>query len=269
MRIGELEQRLLARFPRESAESWDKVGLSVGRPADEVTGVLVALDVSASALEQARARGANVLLTHHPLAIDPPATLTPEARDSSLAGACAYRAAALGVSVISLHTNLDRSLEARLCLGGLLGLEPASSLERPDDPGALGLGLLADLPDGLALEELAGRAAAAFGTEPRIWGEAGSAVRRVAVLGGSLGSFGTTAVCAGADVVIAGEAGYHTCQDVRARGTSLILLGHDRSEEPFCGVLERACVDAGVDEAMISRAALGRAWWTCNGKERP
>lgn len=268
MRIAELERALLARFPRESAENWDKVGLSVGRPVDEVAGVLVALDVSVAALEQARAQGLNVLVTHHPLAIDPPARMTPEASQSSYAGACAYRAAELGVSVISLHTNLDRSLEARACLAGLLGLEAVSSLEYPDEPDRPGLGLIAPTPVPMALGNLAGECARAFGTEPRVWGDPMQAVGRIAVLGGSLGSFGQAASAAGADVVIAGEAGYHACQDVLARGTSLILLGHDRSEEPFCGVLERACAQAGVAENMIRRAACPRAWHTYDGKER-
>ena len=264
MTIGELERALLARFPKDTAEGWDKVGLFVGRPADEVTSVFVALDVSERALEEAHAAGANVLVTHHPLAIDPPARLTPAAADSSQAGAAAFRAAELGVSVISLHTNLDRSLEARACLAERLGLEASSSLEHPGDPEALGLGFLAEAPASCAtLGKLAARCAAAFGSEPRVWGCAETPVGRVAVLGGSLGSFGEAAVAAGADVVITGEAGYHVCLDLLARGTSLILLGHDRSEAPFCSVLADTCADAGVPRDLITLASTERPWWTC------
>ena len=262
MLIRELEKALLARFPRENAEPWDKVGLSVGRPEDEAVGVLCALDVAPAALAEARAQGCNVLLTHHPLAIDPPSVLTPEASTSSLAGACAYRAAELGVSVISLHTNLDRSHEARVCLAGLLGFAAQSSLEYPDEPARAGLGLIARLPDPVPLGVLAKRAAAAFGTEPRAWGDSARPVRTAAVLGGSLGSFGVAAHEAGADVVIAGEAGYHVCQDVLARGTSLILLGHDRSEMPFRAVLAQACADAGIDPDRIRYAQENRPWGT-------
>ena len=262
MLVRDLEAALLARFPRGDAEPWDKVGLSVGRPDDEVAGVLCALDVAPAALAEAREQGCNVLLTHHPLAIDPPAVLTPEARTSSLAGACAFRAAELGVSVISLHTNLDRSHEARSCLAALMGLEAKGSLEHPDDPAQKGLGFLAQLPAALPLADLARKAAAAFDTEPRMWGDARRPVRAVAVLGGSLGSFGAAANQAGADVVITGEAGYHVCQDVLARGTSLILLGHDRSEAPFRAVLAQACADAGVDPGRIRYAQENRPWGT-------
>ena len=42
-----------------------------------------------------------------------------------------------------------------------------------------------------------------------------------------------------------GEAGYHVAQDLALRGLSVILLGHDRSEEPFVDILMNSAVDAG------------------------
>ena len=46
MIAAELERALLARYPKTDAESWDHVGLSVGDPAAEITGVACALDMS-------------------------------------------------------------------------------------------------------------------------------------------------------------------------------------------------------------------------------
>jgi hypothetical protein len=39
MRIGELEEKLLKLFPASAAESWDRTGMLVGDPDDEVAGV--------------------------------------------------------------------------------------------------------------------------------------------------------------------------------------------------------------------------------------
>lgn len=39
MIVAELERALLARYPKADAEGWDHVGLSVGDPAAEITGV--------------------------------------------------------------------------------------------------------------------------------------------------------------------------------------------------------------------------------------
>lgn len=89
------------------------------------------------------------------------------------------------MSIISLHTNLDRSHEARVCLSELLGAAPVSSLEHVDDPESTGLGALATLNNPCSLRDLAARAATAFGSDPRVWGEAEHACRTVAILGGS------------------------------------------------------------------------------------
>lgn len=72
MLVRELEAALLAHFPCEDAESWDHVGLSVGEPDAEVTGVAIALDPTPAAVEDAHDGGANVLLTHHPVYLKAP-----------------------------------------------------------------------------------------------------------------------------------------------------------------------------------------------------
>ena len=166
------------------------------------------------------------------------------------------------MSIISLHTNLDRSHEARVRLSKLLGAAPVSSLEHVDDPEATGLGALATLNDPYTLRDLAARAATAFGSDPRVWGDAERPCRTVAILGGSLGDFGELAIAAGADVVVTGEAGYHVAQDLALRGLGVILLGHDRSEEPFVDILMNSAVDAGVDPRHAIKILNPCQWWT-------
>ncbi len=109
---------------------------------------------------------------------------------------------------------------------------------------------------------LANRAAMAFGSGPRVWGDAEHPCRTVAILGGSLGDFGELAIAAGADVIVTGEAGYHVAQDLALRGLSVILLGHDRSEEPFVDILMNSAVDAGVDPRHTIKILNPCQWWT-------
>lgn len=129
-------------------------------------------------------------------------------------------------------------------------------------PEATGLGALATLNDPCTLRDLAARAATAFGSDPRVWGEAEHACRTVAILGGSLGDFGELAIAAGADVIVTGEAGYHVAQDLALRGLPVILLGHDRSEEPFIDILMNSAVDAGVDPRHAIKILNPCQWWT-------
>ena len=109
MQVRDLERLVFERFPRQLAESWDRPGLSVGDPTEEVACIACALDPTPTNVRAAASLGANVLLTHHPAFLDPPFPMTPEARTSSQGGAAAYEAARLGVSLIAMHTNLDRS----------------------------------------------------------------------------------------------------------------------------------------------------------------
>ena len=118
-----------------------------------------------------------------------------------------------------------------------MGLESQHSLEHPESPGSPGLGSIAAIPGCLTLQELAQRAAQAFDTAPRVWGDRDTPISSCAFLGGSLGDLGESALKCGADAIICGEAGYHVCQDLAARGMGIILLGHDASETPFTRIL--------------------------------
>lgn len=262
MRVFELLDALLERYPLADAEDWDHVGLSVGDPQAEVTGVACALDATESNIRHAHRLGANVLLTHHPVYIKAPGAFAPHSPERAQSSAAVYTAARLGMSVISLHTNLDRSLEARTCLARLLGLAPSSSLEFADDPDSTGLGALAELDEERTLNNLANVVARAFDSAPRVWGKPSKSCRRVAILGGSLGELGDLAIAAGADTIVTGEAGYHVAQDLSIRGLGVILLGHDRSEEPFVDILMNSCIDAGIDPGQTHRIMNPRQWWT-------
>lgn len=268
MLVRELEAALLAHFPREDAESWDHVGLSVGEPDAVVERVAIALDPTPAAVEDAHDGGANVLVTHHPVYLKAPDAFTPLDPVRPACAAAVYRAARLGVSIISLHTNLDRSREARELLCALLGSTAIASLEHPDDPDATGLGAYCDVPGELTLAELASICRKRFGGAPRVWGRPDAPITRIAVLGGSLGSFGNNAIALGAQAVVCGEAGYHVCQDLALRGCAPILLGHDRSEEPFGAILMNAVVNAGIDPAHVRRITLPEQWWTSYEQER-
>ena len=262
MIVAELERALLARYPKADAEGWDHVGLSVGDPAAEITGVACALDATEANVHRALETGANVLLTHHPIYIKAPEAFCPPSASRPQCSAALYEAARCGVSIISLHTNLDRSHEARACLSELLGATPVSSLEHVNEPEATGLGALATLDDLCTLRELAARAATAFGSDPRVWGDAEHACHTIAILGGSLGDFGELAIAAGADAIVTGEAGYHVAQDLALRGLPVILLGHDRSEEPFVDILMNSVSDAGVDPRHTIKILNPCQWWT-------
>ena len=67
MFLFELMENLEQFCPASFAESWDNVGLLVGRRDKEVKTVYLALDATGEVIADAAAKGAQLLLTHHPL----------------------------------------------------------------------------------------------------------------------------------------------------------------------------------------------------------
>ncbi|MDK7723660.1 Nif3-like dinuclear metal center hexameric protein [Slackia exigua] len=258
--VGELERRLLERYPASDAELWDRTGLLVGDAHAAVTRVACALDATPDAIAQARDAGANVLLTHHPAFLEPPS--------SFVCGRASYEAsvvmAALSsdVALMNFHTALDVSTDARETLPAMLGLSVEGVLE-PVSPGSdKGYGHICRLNAPCALDDIARACVGAFGRMPRIWGASGLSIRTLVTWTGSAGGCERECLARGIDLLICGEVKYHAALAAASQGLALVELGHDASELPFADVLARACVRAGVpsDDAFI----IGRedSWHT-------
>ena len=137
MNVGDVIVAVDRLAPFALAEPWDHVGLQVGSPHDGLSrdaaaspdvrpAVLVALEVSDAALEEAGRLGARAIVTHHPLIFDPLERLS----DDTEAGRLALRAARQGVAVIAAHTNLDKARGGIAdMVAGLLGLEAVQPLQ--------------------------------------------------------------------------------------------------------------------------------------------
>ena len=68
--LTELASYLESIAPAQTAENWDNVGALV-RCAQEVTGVLCALDITPATVREARAVGCNAIVSHHPVIFRP------------------------------------------------------------------------------------------------------------------------------------------------------------------------------------------------------
>lgn len=112
-------------YPVADAQEWDRVGLQVGDPDDDVEAVLVCLDATEATLAEAVERGAQLLLAHHPLLLRPLERLTP----ASAPGRLALLAARTRVAVLAAHTNLDVAADGTTApILDLLGVTDARPL---------------------------------------------------------------------------------------------------------------------------------------------
>ena len=99
--VGDLERLLLREMPAQDACSWDRTGMLVGNPLEVVQGVAIALDPTLPAIKAAKQSGANVLVTHHPVFLDPPTSFVPASIQGHTPGAVVRYACEQGMSIMS------------------------------------------------------------------------------------------------------------------------------------------------------------------------
>lgn len=261
--VGELERFLLQKMPAADACEWDRTGMLVGNPLDVVRGVAVALDPTLFALEEAYRCGANVLLTHHPVFLDPPTSFLPFDAQGHTPGTVVRRACELGMSIISFHTALDVSCAGLDALPTLLRLQGIGVLDPLPTDATKGFGRIC-LPDeeGLTLRSLSARCVSVFASTPRVWGNPDARLTRIVTSGGSAGEFAR--MCADQDIscLVCGEIKYHEALDAANSGLAIIELGHDISEFPLCALLAAYAAQAGVPDSCITMVDQGNNWYT-------
>lgn len=253
--VGALDYALQREFPARDAEGWDRTGLTVGDPAQLVHGVAVALDPTVEAVCEAKRLGANVLITHHPAYLEPPASFLPADSVATEPGALVWCAIKEGVALLSYHTALDVSERAQQVLPGMLSLSLQGVLEPLEGMLHKGYGqvcLVREEDDPLTLGQLAARCTSVFARWPRVWGDFGRPLTRVVTCTGSAGGTGRACLTALVDCLVCGEIKYHEALALSQAGLAVIELGHDTSELPFVAVLVAAAKEVGVPEELIT-----------------
>ena len=198
MKIFEIFELLQEKAPFETAEPYDNVGLLVGAGDGEVTTVLVTLDITQAAVDEAVRLGAELIVSHHPVIFDPLRMLS--------ADSVPYRLAQHGITAICAHTNLDRAAGGiNDCLAACLGLTELTL--GPDAMCRIGR-----LPAPLTAEEFGRLVAERLHTAVRL--KAGTApVTTVALCGGGAGDR-VLPLLSVADAALTGEVKHHVWLEV-------------------------------------------------------
>ena len=99
--IGVLEKK----YPKINAESWDNVGLIVGKLNQEVKKVQFSLDATDRAIENAIKNSVDLIITHHPMIFKPVKSVT----TMDNLGRKIIKLIENNKSLYVMHTNLDAS----------------------------------------------------------------------------------------------------------------------------------------------------------------
>ena len=230
--VEDIERLVGEIAPYELAEPWDNVALLLGRAHNQVTRVLTALDLTDGVIAEAKALGAQLIVTHHPVMMDARRRIT----DSDREGRLLLSLAESGIAHIAAHTNFDSAQ------GGvndtLMTLMGARNIV---GEGCVRVG---DLEENMTFGQLCERAGRKLHTAVRAYGAEDAQVKKLGCCSGAGGGFFAEAKALGADCFITGEIKHHIALEAMDQGVCVIEAGHFETENPACEVMANALQNA-------------------------
>ena len=218
--------------PIQLSEEWDNCGIQINNSINQISKVLLALEINSEIIDEATRECAQLIITHHPLIFSNLKRID----SNDIIGQNIIKLIEGNISVYSSHTNFDRAA------GGnndyfieLLGLK--YKLENFDDEfGEIGIGRILVLEEELALKKLIEIIPKKLNIrtyEIRFVGDINSRVSRIGICTGQGVELISKAASLGCQVFITGDVKYHNAQLAKENGISLVDVTHFHSEKIF------------------------------------
>lgn len=258
MRCSAVIEKLESLAPACFAESWDNPGLLTGRFEKAVRTVMLAVDATDSVVEEAAERGADLLVTHHPLIFSPRSRIN----DGDFIGRRLVTLLRHDICCYVMHTNFDVAVMADAA-ADRIGLRDRQVLDvtYEKDGRREGIGRVGKLPSAVTLEDCGRRIRDAFALPSvKLFGDGSRPVERAAICPGAGKSVVKTAAEQGADVLITGDIDHHTGIDALAMGLCIVDAGHYGLEQIFVPYME-AYLERECGELTVLRAAEQAPFW--------
>lgn len=228
MQVNDIEKFLNEVFPPENALDYDNVGLIAGNRDKVVSAILVSLDLTSKSIHAAKACGANLIVTHHPIIFGGIKALTMD----DYVGRTLVELINSGISVISCHTNLDLTDEfGNLAIAELLGAKDAKHL----DGAVCGVYYELDSEEPVTLKDYCRKVASDLKCSGIITiNDPQNKVNKVFIQGGSFDEDSVDTILKnGIDTVISGEIKHHICVGLGQMGVNTIIAGHSATEQAY------------------------------------
>lgn len=222
--------------PFEIQEDFDNAGFLVGRRHQEVTKILVSLDITREVVEEAAQLGAQLIVAHHPVIFHPVKWIT----DGTPTGQILLELIENKIAAICAHTNLDAAQGGvNDCLAEALELTGIGQLHQAgvDEKGRpYGIGRVGTVHQpGLSAREYAAFVKAKLGSASVRCVSGGKPVQKVAVGGGACGSMLEDVIAQGCDTFVTADVKYDQFLEAKALGLNLLDAGHFPTENVVCG----------------------------------
>ena len=243
MKIKQVLSALERFAPLPLQESWDNAGLQLGLTEGAVSGALLCLDVNEQIVDEAVAKGCNLIVSHHPLLFRGLKQIS----GADYVQRSVIKAIKHDIVIVSMHTNMDNALDGvNWKIAERLGLTDCKFFAQKTVDGIeAGSGVVGNLPlqmDARAFIELVKKQ---FGVQcAQCNALLQRPISKVAICGGAGDFLLSDAIGEGADAFITGEMHYHQYFGFEQQ-IQICVIGHYQSEqytaEIFRDIIQKDC----------------------------
>ena len=252
MKIKEVLSALERFAPLPLQEDWDNAGLQIGLTETEASGALLCLDVNEDIVDEAIAKGCNIIVSHHPLLFRGLKCIS----GADYVQRSVIKAIKHDICIVSMHTNMDNARGGvNFKIAEKIGLDDVRFFAAKAEEDA-GSGVVGVLPSPMNARDFIMLVKKAFGVECAMCNELlQRPVRKVAICGGAGDFLLPQAIGEGADAFITGEMHYHVYFGNEQK-IQICVIGHYQSEqftsEIFKSIISEACCQLPVYQAETS-----------------
>ncbi len=233
--------------PMHYAMSFDNVGLLVGDAEREVSKILIALDITAKVIDEAKETGADLIVAHHPVIFEPlKRVVSGDVTANHIISLIENK-----ISAICMHTNLDAAQNGvNDALSDALLISKEAVLEPIEE---VGIGRVGKLNSKMNFDEFLNFVSDKLKTDGLRYLKVNNTVSRVAVGGGACGSMLNNAKALGADTFVTADIKHSQWIEAEEIGINLIDAGHFSTENvitaPLTAKLAKKFCDISVNLA--------------------
>ncbi len=224
MKINEFYKKIEELVPSGLSCDWDNDGLMCCSDTErEIKKVLLTLDVTEATAEYAVKNSFDLIMSHHPMIFKP----LPSVSSKKI-----VKLIRSGISVISLHTRLDKvDGGVNSVLAELLGLSDTKIFSEE------GVGLIGELSCEISALDFAKKVKNILGAPFAEVVYGGVPCKRIAVCGGDGKDCLSDALKAGCDTYVTGSMSYNSMTDASELSVNIIAAGHYFTENPVLEAL--------------------------------
>lgn len=223
MKIKDIIKFLEERFPLSLQEDWDNSGLQIGNIENDLTNIMISLDLDEQTIQKAKEKSCNLIINHHPFLFSSIKSIDLNEEKGKIIKNLIEN----DITVFAMHTNLDIGKGGvNDNLAKLLELRDISNLDTNNENPMARFGYT----DEISAYDFSKYIKDKLNCKGLIlYGDKDKKIEKVALCGGAGSDFINDAIKKGCDLIVTSDVKYHDAID-NCKKINIVDPGHFASE---------------------------------------